>query len=328
MDKVSSPGSHAKDLNRTWGRLKHVGSVHYPLFLSRALPVGVRFALRKLRARILGPFLARHLPRDKEFGQSPEDAQASASLSIVVPVHDAPEVIRRCLMSLQKYAPKAEIILVDDGSKLEQTQELLEDFSTRNGWKLIRHPEALRHSAACGAGASLATRPYLCLLNSDTVVTPWCWRPLVQAFEDNPKIGVAGPSTSYSGNPQTPLVALFMRHDLNDSQICEYATHFLAECADPILTDLPWAAGCAFFIRRGLWQQLGGFDRNIPDYFNENELCRRVLGAGYRVVWVRNAYIHHLGGVSYGKALGHKSVDAHFRAADDYVKQKFSSGGP
>lgn len=328
MNKINSFGSHAVDFNRSWERLKHVASVHYPPFLRRTLPIGVKDALRELRARILSPYLTRHLPRNKEFEQSPEDAQASASLSIVVPVHDAPEVTKRCLMSLQKYAPKAEIILVDDGSKLEETQKLLGDFSTRNGWRLIRHPEALRHSAACGAGASLATRPYLCLLNSDTVVTPWCWRPLVQVFEDSPTIGVAGPSTSYSGNPQTPPVAFLMRHYLNDSQICEYARHLLAECADPILTDLPWVSGCAFFIRRGLWQQLGGFDRNIPDYLNESELCRRVLGAGYRAVWVRNAYIHHLGGASYRKALGRESIDAHFRAADDYIKRKSCSGDP
>lgn len=328
MKKINSSGSHATDLNRSWERLKHVGSVNYPPFLSRTLPAGVKDVLRELRERILGPYLTRRLPRNKEFEQSPEDAQASASLSIVVPVHDAPEVTQRCLVSLQKYAPKAEIFLVDDGSKLEETQKLLGDFSTRNGWKLIRHPEALRHSAACSAGASLATRPYLCLLNSDTVVTPWCWRPLVQVFENNPTIGVAGPSTSFSGNPQTLPDALLMRHYLNDSQICEYARHLLAESADPVLTDLSYAAGCAFFIRRELWQQLGGFDRNIPDYLNEGELCRRVLGAGYRAVWVRSAYIHHLGGVSYRKALGREAIDTHYRDAADYIKRKFRSAAP
>jgi GT2 family glycosyltransferase len=328
VNKISSSGNDAVDFDRSWERLKHVGSVNYPPFLSRTLPVWVKDALRELRERMLGSYLTRRLPRNKEFEQSAEDAQASASMSIVVPVHDAPEVTKRCLMSLQKYAPKAEIFLVDDGSKLEETQKLLEDFSSRNGWKLIRHPEPLRHSAACRAGASLATRPYLCLLNSDTVVTPWCWRPLVQAFEDNPTIGVTGPSTSFSGNPQTMPDALLMRRYLNDSQICEYARRLLAENTGPILTDLPWAAGCAFFIRRGLWDQIGGFDRNIPDYMNETELCRRVLEAGYRAVWVRSAYIHHLGGVSYQKALGREAVDAHYRAAEDYIERKFGSGAP
>jgi GT2 family glycosyltransferase len=265
------------------------------------------------------------LPRNKEFDQSLEDALASASLSIIVPVHDAPEVTKRCLTSLQKYAPKAEIILVDDGSKLQETNILLEDFATRNCWKLIRHPEPLGHSAACGAGAALATRPYLCLLNSDTVVTPWCWRLITQVFEDNPNIGVAGPSSSSAGNPQTLPLAFIPRHYLNDSQICEYARRLLAEYSDTILTDLPWISGFALFIRRSIWNQLGGFDRNLPDYGNDIELCRRVLGKGYRAVWVRNSYIHHFAVASYGNAIGVESVSARIRAAIAYIEQKHIS---
>ena len=85
-------------------------------------------------------------------------------LSVVVPVHDAPAVTRRCLASLEKYAPRAEIIIVDDGSPSGGTKDLLREFIGRNRWKLIRHETPFGHSAACEAGATLSTRPYLCLL--------------------------------------------------------------------------------------------------------------------------------------------------------------------
>jgi hypothetical protein len=227
-------------------------------------------------------------------------------------------------MSLQQYAPMAEIILVDDASKLEETKSVLEGFASRNSWTLIRHEEALGHSAACGAGARLATQPYLCLLNSDTVVTPWCWRPIVQAFEENPEIGAAGPSTSNGGYQTLPL-ANFARHYMNDSQICEYARRLLTESSNSVLTDLQWAAGFALFIRRGLWNLLGGFDQNIPDYYNDVELCTHVLRAGYRVVWVRNSYIHHLGGACYQRVLGSESIYARIQVAKDYARQKYNS---
>jgi GT2 family glycosyltransferase len=322
-DKINSSSIHAANSNCSLKRMERAAGWHYPSFLWRTLPTAVKDALRELRVRILSHYITRHLPRHKECDQSLEDALASASLSIIVPVHDAPEVTRRCLMSLQKYAPKAEIILVDDGSKLQETSELLEDFSSRNRWKLIRHTEPLGHSVACGAGATLATRTYLCLLNSDTVVTPWCWRPITQVFEDNPKIGVAGPSTSYAGTEQALPLAYITRHYLNDSQIYEYAGRLVTEFSGPTLTDLPYVDGFAFFIRRSLWKQLGGFDRNIPDYGNETELCGRVLRTGYRAVWVRNSYIHHFGGTSYNKAIGKESVWAHIRAANDYINQKY-----
>ena len=271
--------------------------------------------------------MTRHLPRDRQFEQSEKDALASATLSIIVPVHDASKVTERCLMSLQKYAPKAEVILVDDASKHGETKQLLDDFSGRNGWMLIRHPKTLGHSAACNAGAVLATRPYLCLLNSDTVVTPWCWRLITQAFEADPEIGVAGPSTSSSKTEQTLALPHFTRRYLNNSQVFSYAFGLLAESSVPILINLPWVSGFAFFIRRGLWEQLSGFDQHIPDYGNEVELCKRVLLAGYQVVWVRNSYIHHLGGISYDKSIGEASVWMRSRSARDYIRQKYPDRG-
>lgn len=321
-DTINRSSSDKAEFDSSLGRLPPAAGWHYPQFLWRVLPPPVKSALRELRRRILAPYLTRHLSRKKEFEQSLEDAEASACLSIIVPVRDSPQVTRRCLMSLQKYAPKAEIILVDDASKLEETKKILEDFTRRNDWKLIRHPEQLGHSAACGAGAALAIRPYLCLLNSDTVVTPWCWRPVTRVFEDNPTIGVAGPSTSNAGTLQVLPLANFARHHLNDSQICEYARLLLNDGSGPIVTDLPWVSGFALFIRRSLWEKHGGFDRNLPDYGNDVELCRCVLGAGYRAVWVHNSYIHHLGGTGYDRVIGEGSVFARIRAAEDYISEK------
>lgn len=323
-DKIDTSSLYTVDSNPSLERLERAVSWHYPPLLWKVLPTGVKDALRELRSQILSRYLTRHLSRNKHFEQSIEDAQASASLSIIVPVHDAPEVTKRCLTSLQQFAPKAEIILVNDASRLEETNAILEDFSGRNGWTLIRHAEPLGHSTACGAGASLATRPYICLLNSDTIVTPWCWRLITLAFDGNPAVGVAGPSTSNGGDLQTLPMADISRNYLNDSQICDYARRLLTESTGPILTDTPWVAGFALFIRRSIWEQLGGFDPNIPDYGNEVELCRRVLRMGYRAVWVRNSYIHHFGGASYVKSIGIESILARARAADDYIKQKYN----
>jgi GT2 family glycosyltransferase len=320
-DKSNSSSSHTLDSNRFLAHFECALGWHYTTLLYRTLPPDVRDALRELIGQILAPYVSRCLSSHKEFQQSKEDARASASLSIIVPVHDSPEVTKRCLMSLQKYAPMAEIILVDDASRLEVTDRILQDFAGRNSWKLIRHLQPLGHSAACGAGASLATRPYLCLLNSDTLVTPWCWRPVTTVFEDDPNVGVSGPSTSQSGTQQALPLAKLTRHYLNDSQIYEYARRLLAEPSNTILIDLPWVSGFALFIRRRLWEQIGGFDHSLPDYGNEVELCRRVLAAGYRAVWVRNSYIHHLGGVSYSRDDRRKSILACIRGAKEYIEQ-------
>ena len=133
---------------------------------------------------------------ETETSPTAEDAEASAHFSIVVPIHDAPAVTRRSFASLERYAPQSEIIVVDDASVLSETLELVGEFKTRNSWTLIRHNVAQGHSAGCRDGGRESTKDYICFLNSDTVVTPWCWR-LVKEFRLDPAIGTAGPSPAH-----------------------------------------------------------------------------------------------------------------------------------
>ncbi len=151
MSRSANPSDPASDFNRVPELGSSVTSWHIPLFLRRLLPRPVMSGLLDLKRRVL----ARDFSRDVEFGQSPEDAQASAAMSVVVPIHDAPKVTRRCLASLEKYASKSEIILVDDASKLAETLEVIRYFSSRNGWKVVRHQEPRGHSEACRAGCNL-----------------------------------------------------------------------------------------------------------------------------------------------------------------------------
>jgi GT2 family glycosyltransferase len=291
-----------------------------PHFVRRLLPRLVIQSLSELKwtGRILPPHLSRHL----EFEQSPGDSQASACMSIVVPIHDAPRVTRRCLASLGKYALESEIILVDDASRLSETLEVIRNFSTRNKWKVVRHEKSLGHSEACREGAILATRPYLCLLNSDTVVTPWCWRRVKEVFEHDQKIGVAGPSTSYAATLQVLALATVLSSYWDDNQISAFAKHLLTRCREPLLVDVAWVSGFAFFIRRSLWERVGGFDRKLPDYGNEEELCSRIAEKGYRMVWIRNSYIHHFGRQSYSDTIGREGIRTRSRAAEIYIRQK------
>jgi GT2 family glycosyltransferase len=272
--------------------------------------------------------VGRDFPRHIEFDQSPEDRHASASISVVVAIHDAPTRTRRCLASLEKYASGSEVILIDDGSKLSETLDVIRQFSGRKGWKAVRHEKPFGHSEACRAGASLATRPYLCLLNSDTVVTPWCWRRVKEVFEQDQTIGIAGPSTSIAATRQALSVAENLGAYWNDNQICVFAARLLSQPQEPAVIDLEWVSGFAFFIRRTLWEEVGGFDPNLPDYGNEFELCNRVAEKGCRVVWIRDSYIHHFGGESYGARFGDKGIRAQVRAADAYIKQKKRSSAP
>jgi len=290
--------------------------------IKQFLPKRIKVCLRNARARLLSV----GLPRQALFEQPPEEAEASAEMSVIVPICDAPKVTARCLKSLASYAPQAEVILVDDGSSLPVTVDLLQSFQKRCGWKMVRHDSPKGHSRACEAGVRLASRPYLCFLNSDTVVTPWSWKAAKEAFEVDPTVAVTGPSSSETATPQAIARARHCRNYWTDSQIFAFAKRYVAGQPPRSWVDLGKVSGFAFFVRRELWNKVGGFDKTLPDYGNESELFKRLTKEGWRVIWTRNSYIHHFGNRSYGR-LGREEVQRRRLAAQAYIDELYRDPG-
>jgi GT2 family glycosyltransferase len=282
------------------------------------IPEWFREYYRAVRARTLSIGLR----TDGSFSLTEAERRASEAISVIVAVHDAPEVTRRCLRSLERFGGHAEVIIVDDGSKLESVKHMVDDFCSRNGWKPVRHHAALGHSRASEAGVLVSTRPYVCLLNSDTVITPRSWLGMLRTFEADSKIAISGPSTSHTFGPQRVTRASHCRHYWSDEQIWCFAEKYVAQNRQEPLRDLPMVGGFAFFVRRTVWDALQGFDKNLPDYGNETEFCQRVIRSGYRIVWSKAGYIHHLGGESYGRTLGFRKIRERCLEADLYIQEK------
>jgi GT2 family glycosyltransferase len=282
------------------------------------LPRPIRKLYRDVRAGVL----SLGLPGGREFIQTELEREASKHLSIVIAVKDQPSVVERCLASVALFAAESEIIIVDDASVLDETSAILKDFAVRRGWVSMRNVQSLGHSRCCEIGAARATREYICLLNSDTVVTPRSWWGAKDAFECDATIGVVGPTTSHSATEQMLRRAMHCRHYWSDNQIFAFAEKYVGSQKPRSWVDLPEIGGFAFCIRRELWEQLHGFDENLPDYGNESELCVRVRKLGLRVVWTQNSYIHHFGGQSYGGGADGFIRDK-ARAGNDYIAEKY-----
>lgn len=287
------------------------------------LPVWTRLRLRLIRAW----FLSRGLNGCGPFELPKLERGATASISIIVPVHDAPAVTKRCLNSLKRFGGAAEVIVVDDGSKLEATQRVLDQFVANREWKMMKNDEALGHSRASEKGVAASTRPYLCLLNSDTVITPRSWAGVIAAFQSNQTIGIAGPATSLTVGPQTVNRACHCRHYWSDEQIWSFAERYARRHHESPPIEVPFVGGFAFFIRRTLWAELNGFDVNLADYGNEMEFCRRAVKSGVRIVYSNASYIHHLGSESYGRTIGEAIILKRGLEAKAYVDRRHGGNG-
>ena len=65
-----------------------------------------------------------------------------------------------------------------------------------------------------------------------------------------------------------------------------------------------WVSGASFMVRRQVFESVGMFDEDFFLYFEETDLCRRALSAGFETHYVRQARVQHIGSVSTGIAGG------------------------
>lgn len=228
-----------------------------------------------------------------------EEIAASRQLSVIVPVYNAADDTERCLRSLGRFAGEAEIVVVDDGSEDVRARAIVEQFVARNHWKNRRNATSSFHSVACMVGAELATRPILCLLNSDTVVTQHSWSLCVKALRECRDLMAVGPMTSDGWMIQNDVRARRCRFSWSDEQIFWYAERLHrrhATCRPRLIR--PYVTGAAFFMRRRDWERVGGFNGCRHHLGNDVDLSRKLTADGGWVGVCGGAYIHHLGGRS------------------------------
>ena len=65
-------------------------------------------------------------------------------------------------------------------------------------------------------------------------------------------------------------------------------------------TDVDWCAGASVLMRRTMLEEIGSFDETFFLYFDETDLCLRAARAGWKVVYVPQSEVVHIGSVSTG----------------------------
>ncbi len=261
----------------------------------RALPPPWRRHIESVYARMLSVGVCARF----KAAQSTAERTATRLLSVVVPVHNGLSLFRLCATSLKKYGGEAEVIIVDDGATDAQTPPYLACLVRECGWRLLERAAKRGHSAACAAGVAASTRPIVCLLNADTICTAHSWAGCVDVLMSDAAVGVVGPSTSLAGTRQCVVRACRCRHYWTVPQIEAFADAYVERFrTEPVVRIPDWLDGFVMFIRRAVWEEVGGFSGCRPHYGNDVDLCAKLLARGYGLAWTRVGYVHHFGGGS------------------------------
>jgi glycosyltransferase involved in cell wall biosynthesis len=199
------------------------------------------------------------------------------TLSVIVPLFNAPEQLAQCLAALAASTAKHELILVDDASTDARAIEL----ARRSGGRYLRLEQNSGPGIARNAGAKVASGELIAFIDSDVVVAPTTLDQLQRALADDR--GAAAVFGSYDDAPAIPGVVTQYRNLLH---------HYVHQTGPREATTF-WA-GCGA-IRKRVFEQVGGFD---PIYrrpsIEDIELGMRLRAAGERVLLRPEIQCKHL----------------------------------
>jgi GT2 family glycosyltransferase len=215
-------------------------------------------------------------------------------VSIVILNFNTKNFLVPCLSSvLNSSYPNFEVILVDNGSKDGSVDLINEKFGDDPRLRIIINNKNLGYAEGNNIGAKHAKGKYVVFLNPDTYVVSSWLNELVRIMEADSTIGAAQCKLLLMRNP---------RYIDNVGHYIDFfgKAHMIGHHEEDLgqyneIFEILGATGAAFAIRRGLFEELGGFDSDFFMIFEETDLCWRVWLRGYRVVYVPAAVVFHYG---------------------------------
>jgi GT2 family glycosyltransferase len=224
------------------------------------------------------------------------------SLSIVIPCHNRPDLLRLCLASVRRHAPPgAEVLVVDDGSR----DAVVSGVAVEYGARAIRLERQAGYCVAANAGVRASGGEIVELLNDDTEVTPGWAESALAGFRDARVAAVTplvlqGPPGAFD----PPRV---------DSAGDEYHAFGVARKRGhgQVLSERHLVGGTVFgasgsssFFRREAFLRAGGLPEEFVAYFDDIDLSFRLRRAGYRVRYEPASRVYHRVSSSHGPPRG------------------------
>lgn len=220
--------------------------------------------------------------------------------AIVILNWNGKALLERFLPSVVRYSEGAEIWLADNASTDESIQ------FTRSVFPQVRIVENTKNLGFAGgyneALKNVDADIYV-LVNSDIEVTENWLSPILSVFANEQKTAVIQPKIrdykrkeyfEYAGAAGGFIDSYgypFCRGRLFDT-LEKDEGQYDDDC------KVLWASGACFFIRKSVFDELGGFDADFFAHQEEIDLCWRAFNAGHVIKYVGSSTVFHVGGAT------------------------------
>ena len=200
-----------------------------------------------------------------------------------------------------------EVVVVDNASSDGSVAMVRGAFP---GVVVVANASNRGYGPAANQGMALIAGPFAVLLNGDACLEAGALAALGRLLDEQLDVAVVGPRLlNEDGSLQSSCYAFpgSLRWILDNDVLAPLNRlvpfvrgRFLRTWRHDRERRVPWIKGAAMAIRRSAFDAVGGFDESFPLFYEETDLCHRLGGAGWRVLFSPAATVHHSGGASTG----------------------------
>ncbi len=222
-------------------------------------------------------------------------------LDIVLLQCGLPELTVRCLESIHATFDDCRVILVDNGSSIEDIEAAAHTLEKRDSL-LIRNGSNLGFARAVNIGIAETEAPYICILNNDTIMTPGAFESMLAYMDADPGLGIVGPRTNRCETQQ--------RADGPGEPGLTYTNGLIA-----------------FFctiLRREILDDVGLLSEEYGlGYGEDDDYCIRAVQAGWRLGIANDAWVWHDHHATYKITIGQDGMDREGAQGHALLQEKY-----
>lgn len=221
-------------------------------------------------------------------------------LAVVILNWNGEKLLKQFLPSVIKHSNEATIYVADNASTDNSVEFIKNAYPTikiiknkKNGGYAKGYNDALKH----------LEEDIFCLLNSDVEVTKNWLLPVIECFKKEPETSIIQPKILDFKNKE-----FFEYAGAAGGFIDKYAYPY---CRGRIFNTLEkdvgqyndcseifWASGACFFVRKNTFNELNGFDELFFAHMEEIDFCWRSKNLGYKTKYIGASKVYHIGGAT------------------------------
>jgi GT2 family glycosyltransferase len=241
--------------------------------------------------------------------------------SIVIVTYNGQNHLQRCLSSVfNNLESSYEVIVVDNHSSDHTVIDIKKSFRKfKNKLTILELDNNYGPAYARNRGVAVAKGQLLAFLDNDTEVDKNWLITTKNTFLKNPKVGCIQAKLlllsdkkkfDYAGDYLNQYGLLTHRATYGDQDFGQFNKQ----------TTIFAAKSAGMFIRKKVFDQIGGFDEDYFIYMEETDLCWRSWLAGYECLYLPTSIVYHEFSGSF-KFLNHNlaNFNLHFHGTKNYL---------